>query len=374
MSVAYDLNIVVNENFVLKINFFGIKEGETTIDTLSMSIYAYKCDTGEPIFTHSLWVDEIRRLYRHLSEISLIKDVDLKKSWRFIEANEGVVDLIKKLDSIKPDILRIIFDKFQEDDRIAHILSVLTEVEAKNLYAAYKYQIYQKAIENLKELLRLEKDWNIVSDITTRPELSEYIASQPEKIFQNWIEKNLWIFGVEYIEKYDFRQIAFHSEADLLMKSMDGFLDLIELKRPNCELLKYDRSHNCYYPATELSQAIGQSTFYLRKMDEYKLVIESENKNTQVISPRIKIIAGRTDDFNDEQFKTLRMLNSSFNNMQIISYDYLLQCWEYLLSHYAPTICLPPPSPPPPAHSSPAGVAPTEHSSAGTGGTSTPCG
>jgi hypothetical protein len=32
------------------------------------------------------------------------------------------------------------------------------------------------------------------------------------------------------------------------------------------------------------------------------------------------------------------MLNSNLNHIQIITYDYLLQCWEQLLSLYAPTI------------------------------------
>jgi hypothetical protein len=61
---------------------------------------------------------------------------------------------------------------------------------------------------------------------------------------------------VEYIEKYDFRRIAFYSDADLLMKSMDGFLDLIELKRPKYDIFKYDSSHSCFHPSLDLSKVI----------------------------------------------------------------------------------------------------------------------
>lgn len=336
MTTSYDLDIVANESFVLKINFSGIKEGETSVDTLVMSIYAYRSDTGSPIFSHSLWVDEIRRLYGHLSGISLIKDCEVEKSWKFIEASEGVVELIKDLESIEPGIIRTVFDKFQEEERILRILSVLTEIEAENLHAAHKYQQYRKELDNLKELLRLEKVWNIVSDIVSVEALSPYAAGQPEKIFQNWIERNLWIFWVDYLEKYDFRRVAFFSDADLLMKSMDGFLDLIELKRPKYDLFKFDDSHNCHYPSGDLSKVIGQCLFYLQQMDVFKLTIESQHPETQILAPRIKIIAGRTADFSPDQYKALRILNSNLNHIQIMSYDYLVQCWEQLLLQYTP--------------------------------------
>lgn len=338
MPTSYDLDIVANDNFVLKINFSGIKEGEATVESLSMSIYAYKSDTASPIFSHTLWVEEIRKLYGHLSWISLITDVSKDRSWKFIEANDWVIALIRELESIEPNIIRTIFDKFQEVDRIKNILLVLTDIEAKNLQVAYKYQLYKNELANLRELLRLEKEWDVVRDIVWYPELSAYVAGQPEKIFQNWIEKNLWIFGVEYIEKYDFRRIAFFSDADLLMKSMDWFLDLIELKRPKYDIFKYDNGHDCYHPSVDLSKVLGQCLFYLQKMDEYKLNIESENPTTHIVSPRIKIIAWRSETFTPEEHKALRMLNSNLNHIQIITYDYLLQCWEQLLSQYTPSV------------------------------------
>lgn len=344
MTTAYDLDIIANEKFVLKINFSGIKEGETSADTLMMSIYAYKSDIGTPIFSHSLWIEDIRKLYWHLSWISLITDISVVKSWKFIEVNDGLIALIEELESIEPNIIRIVFDKFQEDERILHILSVLTDIEAEHLHAAHKYKIYRRESENLKELLRLEKEWDIVRDISLYPALSKYIAGQPEKIFQNWIENNSWIFGVEYVKQYDFRQIVPASEyddasyADLVMKSLDWFLDLIELKRSKYDIFVSDRSHHCYRPSVMLSGAIWQSLFYLQKLDEYKLEIESRNPSTNILSPRIKIIAGRSDEFSPEEHKALRMLNSNLNHIQVITYDHLLQYWEQLLSQYAPSI------------------------------------
>ena len=119
------------------------------------------------------------------------------------------------------------------------------------------------------------------------------------------------------------------------MESMDGFLDLIELKRPRLEydIFKYDKSHLCYYPSADLSKVIGQCLFYLQKMDEYKLLLEKEFK-VRLLRPRIKIILGRSNEFDDDQLEALRMLNSNLNHIQVISYDVLLSNGQQIISAY----------------------------------------
>jgi hypothetical protein len=206
---------------------------------------------------------------------------------------------------------------------------------ADKLTAAHKQKFYQTELQNLIQLLALEESGNIVGDIEAYDNLESYKAEQPEKIFHKWIDKNLWVFGVEYIKKHDARRIALFSECDLLMESIDGFIDLIELKRPKLgyDIFNYDSSHKSYYPSPGLSKAIGQCLFYLQKMDEYKLILEKEHK-VKILRPRIKIIAGRTNKFNDAEFESLRMLNSNLNHIQIISYDYLLSCGRKIISFY----------------------------------------
>ena len=109
-------------------------------------------------------------------------------------------------------------------------------------------------------------------------------------------------------------------------------LDLIELKRPKCSILNEDKSHTSYYPAADLAKALGQCSHYLKKMDNYKLQLQDEYK-ARVLRPRIKLIIGRTDEYTDDQYEALRMLNSNLNNIQIISYDYLLSCGQYILDN-----------------------------------------
>lgn len=259
----------------------------------------------------------------------------ISMSGKIIETTEGVTKIINSLKNVNPEILKTVLNKLNENEKIETILESLSKIELKNLSAAHKLKEYKIELENLEKLLELEENSNIIEEIIKYPNLSPYKAGQPEKIFQNWIEQNPWVFGIDYIKKYDATKIAIFSQGDLLMESMDGFLDLIELKRPKLEyeIFKYDTSHKSYYPSEDLSKVIGQCLFYLQKMDEYKLILEKEHK-VKIVRPRIKIIAGRTSKFNPEQFEALRMLNSNLNHIQIISYDYLLSSGKKIISLY----------------------------------------
>jgi len=333
MSIQYDKEIFSNERVVLKANFSGIRQGIANATDLTMSFYAYDKNTGQPIFSEQLNIEQVRELYYHLNQISLIKDSSNSTSGKFIETTDEVLEILNGLKSIDPEILKLILDKLNEDEKIIAILESLSDVELEHLSAAHKQKYYQTEITNLEHLLSLEETGDIVEEIKNHENLAPYTAGQPEKIFQNWIEKNLWVFGVEYTEQHDARKIALFSEGDLLMESLDGFLDLIELKRPKYGIFQHDTSHSCYYPTTDLSKVIGQCLFYLQKLDDYKLILEKEYK-VKILCPRIKIIAGRTNDFNDDQFNALRILNSNLSHIQIISYDYLVSCGKKIISTY----------------------------------------
>lgn len=262
--------------------------------------------------------------------LQIFSDLDLKSV-----ANKSLIldsSIVGDEEALKRHLMTIL-----SDEKGLEALSKLAESQSivEAISAAYRQQMYQKEIKNLEKLLELEEAGNIVESIKNEESLKEYTAGQPEKIFHKWIEKNLWVFGVDYAKKHDARKIAIASEADLLVESIDGFLDLIELKRPklSCEFLKLDSSHKSYYPSPELSQAIGQCLLYLQKMADMKLVLEKDYK-VQIIRPRVKIVIGRTNQFNSEQLKALRMLNSNLNHIQIVSYDYLLSCGRKIIANY----------------------------------------
>jgi len=326
MSIPYHLELFKNDRFRLYINFSKIN-GDIADEKMTLHFYAIN-SSGTPVFTEQLSIEEARKLYGHLDSISVIKD-GAKKSSKFIETTEEINLLITHLQETDLEMILTLLGKFKSDEKVKGLLESLSNLEIENLHGAYHHQRITSELRKLELLIKYEEEGTVVEEIKKDPDLAIYAAGQGEKIFQNWVEANLWVFGVDYIKKHDVRKIALFSEGDILMESADGYLDLIELKRPKYELLKFDPSHNCHYPHPDLSQVIGQTLFYLQKLAEYKLNLEKEY-NVKVIMPRIKIIAGRSNKFTEHQKDCIRMLNTNLYSIKIITYDDLLS-YGYLI-------------------------------------------
>jgi len=334
MSVPFNKMIFSKGNIKLFINFSGVNSDNCiNRDELSFSIYAVDSHTQKYIFSETLNFEQTLNLYNHLNSFSILRDNSKTTTGEFVEVTPDTNEIIKFIKNVDSTLIKTILDKACEDEKLKLIIEALSESEIENLQASIKQSNHQKALKNLNLLLELEATSNIVKSIKDHECLFEYIASQPEKIFQNWIEKNIWTLGIEYIKNHPARKIGIKSESDLIMETTDGFIDLIELKRPKFELFAFDENHESYYPSKELSKVIGQCMQYLKILDNYKLNLEKEYK-FKLLRPRIKIIVGRSHKFNDEQYEALRMLNSNLNHIQIISYDYLLQCGANIISYY----------------------------------------
>lgn len=334
MSVQYHKEIFSNEQLVLKVNFFGLKDDIANADHLSMSVYAYDRATFQPLFRQTLNYSQIKSLYDHLNQISILRNSENPVSSKFIESTSEISDILSKFQRYSAESLQIILAKFTRDERNSGLLGLLSEQDIEYLFTNKKEQVWRTEIKNLIKLLDYETKGNIVDGTNNDPSLSAYHAGQPEKIFQNWLEKNYqWVFGIEYLKKHDARKVALYSEGDMLMESLDGYLDLIELKRPSHTIFgPIDSSHKSFYPSTDLSKVIGQCLFYLQKMDDMKLILEKEY-TVKIIRPRIKIIIGRTHNFDEVKFNALRMLNCQLTHLEIISYDSLVKYGERMITH-----------------------------------------
>jgi hypothetical protein len=196
---------------------------------------------------------------------------------------------------------------------IQQLLIEAKKDDVNNLYAAVKQAKNKKALAELRKLIE---------------------ADATELKFQEWFQANTWAFGIEYLEIYDTSRIGIHSDSDFIAQSLDGYHDLIELKRPSLDLLKYDSSHQDYYPSADLSKAIGQAVDYLYAMERSRDELEEEDHIT-VLKPRIKIIAGSTEGFSLKKKRALRLLNNGLHGMEVISYDQVVAGAEKLIAFFA---------------------------------------
>lgn len=150
-----------------------------------------------------------------------------------------------------------------------------------------------------------------------------------EQEWQEWFEDNSWILGSEFVKILDERKIDSSHITDFIMKAHDGFLDIVEIKKPDTQQKFWSdtKDHDNYVPSNELVKAITQSIRYIyeieREANSVKFLEKTEGVKT--IKPRCLLIFGRSHDWNKEQHEAYRILNSSYHNLSVLTYDHVLK-------------------------------------------------
>lgn len=150
-----------------------------------------------------------------------------------------------------------------------------------------------------------------------------------EGVWQAWFKNNSWVLGSEFVRILDSRDIDTQNISDYLMEAYDGFLDIIELKRPDggFHFWSPQKDHDNFVPHSDLIKAITQTANYIyeveREMNSIKFL--SRTGHVPVVKPRAVLIYGRSYDWDDEKRKAYRILNSCYHNITILTYDHVLE-------------------------------------------------
>ncbi len=149
-----------------------------------------------------------------------------------------------------------------------------------------------------------------------------------EQKWQEWFSENSWVLGSDFVKILDEREIDTQNISDYLMQAYDGFLDIIEIKRPQGTLHFWadGTDHNNYIPTPELIKAITQATKYIYEVEREANSVKFLERvnNVKTIKPRCILLFGRSNNWNDEQREAYRILNSSYHNLTIMTYDHVL--------------------------------------------------
>jgi len=149
---------------------------------------------------------------------------------------------------------------------------------------------------------------------------------ESETFWQSWFTQNKWVLGSEYLNILPERDIDTHDIADYLMRSVDGFLDVVEIKRPDLPVWAGPDSHGNYYPTAQLTAAISQCLNYLYRIELQSNSVEFMERvdETKTVKPQCMLVYGRSDDWGEDKMKALRILNAAYHQLHIITYDQLL--------------------------------------------------
>ncbi len=151
-------------------------------------------------------------------------------------------------------------------------------------------------------------------------------TERTEAFWQNWFTNNKWVLGSEYLNILPERDIDINDIADYLMRSIDGFLDVVEIKRPNLPFWSGPDSHGNYYPNANLTAAISQCLNYLYRIELQSNSVDFVERvgGTKTVKPQCMLVYGRSNDWGEEKMRALRILNASYHQLHIITYDQLL--------------------------------------------------
>ena len=183
------------------------------------------------------------------------------------------------------------------DEHIPSIIRQLSKLNNKDSIIRTLEQLSDNNIDNLCEsfLLGLETLKKKRAIIQFEKNLNNEVA---EFEWQKWFNGNHWALGSEFIKILNERAIDTKNIADYLMKAYDGFLDVVEIKKPEKNLLFWasNEDHNNLIPSTQLVKAITQVTKYI-----YELEREANSakflekiKGVRIIKPRGVLIFGRS--------------------------------------------------------------------------------
>jgi len=244
---------------------------------------------------------------------------------------------IKKVENKFPEIIKNFTSKTKHQKTVLEATSnIIKELKDKK-------EILQSEIKSLEQI---QNESNIFIFQKTIEELAlritkQYAETKGRNSWQNWIYKNNWLFGINYQEPIEKQKINISgSMPDYLFPTIDGFLDILEIKLPSEAVIIDDSSHpGSYRWCPETNRAIGQVVNYLNNIELYQLHLTQEinrayKTSLSIIKPRAYILIGNQQSWPKEKIEALRKLNYSLHGIEVLTYSDLIKRGNEIVQIY----------------------------------------
>lgn len=305
---------------------------EQTENEIKINYDDYRKSAGEKFFT----------FYREIGLDSAgyylglhFPDVFTYEGKRITEADHKTIDknfseVLQRANKKKKNKKAII-------DQTSKIISDLTEQK----------RVLKKEVTDLEELRNKSNIFfftNKIEELKQRL-TKTYSETTGKNSWQRWVYENNWMFGVNYQPPIEKQKINIAgSMPDYMFPTLDGFLDILEIKLPSKEIIVKDSHHNNSYAwSSDANKAIGQVVTYLSEIELYQLHLKEEIKRVYgidiyLIKPRAFILIGSKAGWTQEQHKALRKLNYSLHGIEVITYSDLMERGKVIVNNYTKTM------------------------------------
>ena len=257
--------------------------------------------------------EAVRRLYLAISKLANILK---EKGVEYGEHEYAVID---------PNSIVI-----TDENKAAYIKKILQ--------AGYDEEVWDNLVESNPSLVtkliyaRIQKDRQaVVEELSCRLQTGGYSETTGDDSWQKWIYRNNWLFGVNYKKPIEKTKINITGiMPDYLFPTLDGFVDILEIKLPDNSVINEDTNHpGSWKWSSETNGAIGQVVNYLSEIDRQRLEIEKNIKNEfeseiSLLKPRAYILIGDSSDWRNVKKEGLRNLNHALHGVEVLTYKDLL--------------------------------------------------
>ena len=338
----------------------GLEIHLKTTDNETQSIKAYFYEDSKGIQTLSVqrWMEKSGNPHK---EYMTLYGEQLDILLKFVEALRGVP--IEGQGSIKIP-LSVALEKINKDNsnlddsNVREYLSnnpslikniVENEIEESDVIAlSYR----KKQLEEFEKLLNDKEYFEL-----------KVSGSKKEVVWQNFFEKNTWIFGyglsyifqtnlddkkIEQVVKgYDFNSSGKRVDGLLKTSGLINSLCFVEIKTHETKLLHEEYRKNCWNISKELSGAISQiqNTVALSTQNIYgKIQVEDNQGNLtgeEVFNfhPKSFLVVGKLDEFRNEhgvnlhKYRSFELFRKNIVSPEIITFDELYERAKYIVAN-----------------------------------------
>jgi hypothetical protein len=221
-------------------------------------------------------------------------------------------------------------------DDIANILDVkildklsVKDKEAINLFLP---DYLTKESVNTVNIIKASTQKKTLLEIASEINL-EMSKNHTESWWQAYIQRNILLIQQGYLHAIEKMNISIGKTKfpDFSLVTFDGFLDILEIKKPSTPLVKYDEGRDNYYWDNEISKAIIQVENYLENIQHHADPVRSYIKDyhsieLKVIRPRGIILCGDYSTLENQKSQDdFRLLSLSLKNINVLTYSELVQ-------------------------------------------------
>lgn len=254
-------------------------------------------------YTHKIWIDSEFNFSSWLKW--LIETI--RKPYYVLFGKQLKLDEEVEAYRVKRDLLT---------KQLADLEIKIEIAEKRNLESKKLLELAQKTKSKYKRDFRkiYEKDF-----LTLIDQSIENDKGIEEKI-KNKIKEQPWLLGLECFVEAKNQDVDIQTEIDLHVKTRYNKDVIIEVKSPNVKPLKrktHDKSR--FILAAELSDAISEIVYYLRRTDIYSEKVGEGTYGIQKAEGIILIGSNLTE----EEVRVLREINFHLPHIKIVTYDEL---------------------------------------------------